>query len=96
MVNLKFLNHKNFPFFLRFYGISTMAVDWLSMVFMLAYIPLILPVTWLLDRKGLRVIAILGSSLNALGALVKIASADPNLFAVTMLGQTICSISQVK
>lgn len=79
----------------RFYGVSTMAVDWLSMVFMLAYIPLILPVTWLLDRKGLRLIAILGSSLNALGALVKIASADPSLFAVTMLGQTICSIAQV-
>jgi len=62
---------------------------------MLAYIPLILPVTWLLDRKGLRVIALLGSSLNALGALVKIASADPSLFWVTMIGQTICSIAQV-
>jgi len=66
------------------------------MVYMLCYIPLIFPVTWLLDRKGLRVIAVLGSSLNALGALVKIGSAQPHLFAVTMLGQTICSVAQVR
>nr|XP_026693930.1 feline leukemia virus subgroup C receptor-related protein 2-like isoform X1 [Ciona intestinalis]XP_026693931.1 feline leukemia virus subgroup C receptor-related protein 2-like isoform X1 [Ciona intestinalis] len=79
----------------RFYGVAITTTDWLSMVFMLCYIPLIFPVTWLLDRKGLRVIAILGSTLNALGALIKVASAEPHLFAVTMLGQTICSIAQV-
>uniref|UniRef100_H2YBF7 Major facilitator superfamily (MFS) profile domain-containing protein n=1 Tax=Ciona savignyi TaxID=51511 RepID=H2YBF7_CIOSA len=79
----------------RFYGVAVTTTDWLSLVYMLVYIPLIFPVTWLLDRKGLRVIAILGSTLNAVGALVKIASAEPHLFAVTMLGQTICSIAQV-
>lgn len=65
------------------------------MVYMIVYIPLIFPVTWLLDTKGFRVVAILGSSLNAVGALIKIASAEPHLFAVTMLGQTVCSIAQV-
>lgn len=65
------------------------------MVYMLVYIPLIFPVTWLLDRTGVRTIALLGTSLNALGAIIKIASARPDLFAVTMFGQTICSVAQV-
>lgn len=65
------------------------------MVFMLAYIPLIIPATWLLDRRGVRTIAILGSTLNALGACVKIGSAQPDLFAVTMTGQVIAAIAQV-
>lgn len=79
----------------KFYGVSTSAADWLSMIFMLLYVPLIFPVTWLLDRHGLRLIAILGSCLQALGAVVKVASCRSDLFAVTMLGQTIASIAQV-
>lgn len=79
----------------RFYGVEQTTTDWLSMVFMLAYIPLIIPATWLLDKRGVRTIAILGSSLNALGACVKIGSAEPNLFAVTMTGQVIAAIAQV-
>ena len=55
-----------------------MAVDWLSMVYMLAYVPLIFPVTWLLDRKGLRIVGILGSVLNAVGAVMKCASVSPH------------------
>lgn len=35
-----------------YYGESTIAVNWLSMIYMLAYIPLIFPATWLLDKKG--------------------------------------------
>jgi FLVCR family feline leukemia virus subgroup C receptor-related protein len=71
------------------------ALDWLSMVYMLAYVPLIFPVTWLLDKKGLRIVAIIGSLLNAVGAWVKCASIRPDLFAVLMFAQTICSIAQV-
>ena len=62
---------------------------------MLVYIPLILPITWALDRFGLRTITLLGSTLNAIGALIKIASCKPNLFWVTMLAQTIAAVGQV-
>lgn len=71
------------------------AVDWLSMVYMLAYIPLIFPATWLLDKKGLRLIAICGSCLNAVGACVKCACVSPDRFPLLMLAQTICAIAQV-
>ncbi|NWT37683.1 FLVC2 protein, partial [Chroicocephalus maculipennis] len=81
--------------FLRFYGVSAFAIDWLSMSYMLTYIPLLFPVAWLLDKRGLRLIALAGSALNALGAWVKLGSLKPHLFPVTVLGQVICSLAQV-
>nr|XP_038036152.1 feline leukemia virus subgroup C receptor-related protein 2 isoform X4 [Anas platyrhynchos] len=81
--------------FMRFYGVSAFAIDWLSMCYMLTYIPLLFPVAWLLDRRGLRLIALTGSALNALGAWVKLGSLRPPLFPVTVLGQVICSLAQV-
>ncbi|CAG2239542.1 FLVCR [Mytilus edulis] len=71
------------------------ALDWLSMVYMLAYIPLIFPVTWLLDKKGLRVVIICGSFLNAVGAWIKVACVSPDRFALLMFGQSVCSVAQV-
>ncbi|XP_063775127.1 heme transporter FLVCR1 [Pseudophryne corroboree] len=81
--------------FTGFYGVSFPHIDWLSMVYMLAYVPLIFPATWLLDTRGLRVTALLGSGLNCLGAWVKCASARPDLFPVTLLAQLVCSVAQV-
>ncbi|XP_025912983.1 feline leukemia virus subgroup C receptor-related protein 2 [Apteryx rowi] len=81
--------------FVRFYGVSTFAIDWLSMSYMLTYIPLLFPVAWLLDKWGLRPIALAGSALNGLGAWVKLGSLKPHLFPITVLGQVICSLAQV-
>uniref|UniRef100_A0A9L0K9S5 Choline/ethanolamine transporter FLVCR2 n=1 Tax=Equus asinus TaxID=9793 RepID=A0A9L0K9S5_EQUAS len=80
--------------FMNFYGVSAFAIDWLSMCYMLTYIPL-LPLSWLLEKFGLRTIALTGSVLNCLGAWVKLGSLKPNLFPVTVLGQVICSVAQV-
>uniref|UniRef100_G1SMK1 Choline/ethanolamine transporter FLVCR1 n=1 Tax=Oryctolagus cuniculus TaxID=9986 RepID=G1SMK1_RABIT len=78
-----------------FYGVSLLHIDWLSMVYMLAYVPLIFPATWLLDTRGLRLTALLGSGLNCLGAWIKCGSVQRHLFWVTMLGQCLCSVAQV-
>jgi len=72
-----------------------LAIDWLSMVYMLSYIPLIFPATWLLDKKGLRICGILGTLLNALGAWLKCAAVSPSRFAVLMTAQTICAVAQI-
>ncbi|XP_062824393.1 heme transporter FLVCR2 isoform X1 [Anolis carolinensis] len=79
----------------KFYGVSAFAIDWLSMCYMVVYIPLLFPVAWLLDKKGLRLIALAGAALNCLGAWVKTGSAQPGLFPVTVLGQVVCSLAQV-
>lgn len=71
------------------------AIDWLSMIYMLSYIPLIFPATWLLERKGLRVAVICGALLNALGAWLKCACLSPDRFPVLMCAQTICAIAQI-
>ncbi|KAM8783261.1 choline/ethanolamine transporter FLVCR2 [Rhynchonycteris naso] len=81
--------------FTNFYGVSAFAIDWLSMCYMLAYIPLLLPVAWMLEKFGLRTIALTGSALNCLGAWVKLGSLKPHLFPVTVLGQVICAMAQV-
>uniref|UniRef100_A0A3Q1IC04 Uncharacterized protein n=1 Tax=Anabas testudineus TaxID=64144 RepID=A0A3Q1IC04_ANATE len=47
---------------MKFYNVDGFAVDWLSMVFMLTYIPFIFPVTWLLDKKGLRLTALVANA----------------------------------
>ena len=81
--------------FMKFYNVNSFAVDWLSMIYMLTYIPLILPVTWLLDTKGLRFIALVATGINCICTWIKVASVRPTLFWVTLLGQFASSVSQV-
>ncbi|KAG7260732.1 hypothetical protein CRUP_026889 [Coryphaenoides rupestris] len=81
--------------FVRFYNVNAIAVDWLSMIFFLTYIPLILPVTWFLDNRGLRDVVLVGSAFNCIGAWIKTGTAHPDMFAVTFLGQFICSVGTV-
>lgn len=81
--------------FAHFYGVSFTQIDWLSMVYMVAYVPLILPATWLLDARGLRLTALLGAGLNGLGAWLKCASLAPDRYAVTMVAQAVCAVAQV-
>ncbi|CAH2328951.1 feline leukemia virus subgroup C receptor-related 2 isoform X1 [Pelobates cultripes] len=81
--------------FIRYYDVSSLTIDWLSMAYMIAYIPLLFPVAWLLDIRGLRVIALIGSGLNCLGAWIKTGSARPDLYGVTLCGQLVCAVAQV-
>lgn len=81
--------------FSSFYGVSSGHVDWLSIVYMLAYVPLIAPAAWLLDRRGLRLTALLGSGLNCAGAWLKCASVSPQRFGVTVSAQVVCAVAQV-
>ncbi|XP_043819343.1 feline leukemia virus subgroup C receptor-related protein 1 isoform X1 [Dromiciops gliroides] len=78
-----------------FYDVPLTDIDWLSMIYMLAYVPFIFPATWLLDKGGLRLTALLGSGFNALGAWVKCGSVARDLYWVTMLGQCLCAVAQV-
>ncbi|XP_017282863.1 feline leukemia virus subgroup C receptor-related protein 1 [Kryptolebias marmoratus] len=81
--------------FTRYYRVKNVSVDWLSVVYMVAYVPLIFPATWLLDRRGLRLTALLGSGLNCAGAWLKCASVSPERFGVTVGAQVVCSVAQV-
>ncbi|KAG5857560.1 heme transporter FLVCR2 isoform X2 [Anguilla rostrata] len=81
--------------FMHFYNIDTFAIDWLSMIYMLTYIPFILPVMWFLDNRGIRDVVVVGSAFNCIGAWIKTGTAHPDLFAVTFFGQFVCSVATV-
>lgn len=81
--------------FAGFYGVTFPQIDWLSMVYMVAYVPLILPATWLLDARGLRLTALLGAGLNALGAWLKCGSLAPDRYPLTLTAQAVCAVAQV-
>ncbi|XP_060867819.1 heme transporter FLVCR2-like [Metopolophium dirhodum] len=80
---------------IRFYNVSSFAVDFTSIVYMITYIPLIFPASWILEKKGLRVAMVAGSCGTMVGAWFKVASSSPDRFYMTMLGQTIAASSQV-
>ncbi|KAM4529117.1 choline/ethanolamine transporter flvcr2b-like [Fundulus diaphanus] len=81
--------------FMRFYNVDALAIDWLSMVYLFTYVPLILPVLWLLENRGIRDVVLVGSAFNCIGTWIKIASASPNMFLLTFFGQFVCSVATV-
>nr|CAD7443219.1 unnamed protein product [Timema bartmani] len=79
----------------RYYGVSTLAIDWTSMVYMAAYIPLVLPAAWLLDKKGLRLTLICGAIFMTAGSWIKVASVSPDRFYVAFIGQIFVGAAQI-
>ncbi|KAL5103047.1 Feline leukemia viru subgroup C receptor-related protein 2 [Taenia crassiceps] len=81
------------------------AIAWLSMLYMLVYIPMIVPATWLLNHYGLRVSILIGAALQVLGAWIKCLSAELSQpvsspasnasFPLLMVAQLLCALSQV-
>lgn len=71
------------------------ALDSLTMIYMVVYIPLVFPATFLLKKKGIRVCLLTSAFLNALGAWLKVISVSPDRFAALMFSQTACAVAQV-
>jgi MFS family permease len=80
------------------FEVGANAINWLSLVFLLAYVPGSIATAYFLERSGLRWVVICGSLLNAacawlrcLGCLIP----SPHwAFAVVMFGQLLGAISQ--
>ncbi|XP_041975281.1 uncharacterized MFS-type transporter C09D4.1 isoform X2 [Aricia agestis] len=79
----------------KYYGVASITVYWTSMIYMVMYIPLIFPGSFLLDKKGLRVTTIIGSFGTCLGAWLKVFSVPQDRFWLGFTGQTVVAISQV-
>ena len=78
-----------------YYEVPPIAIDSTSVIYMIVYIPLIFPSTFLLTKYGLRVTLLVGSFGNFIGSVIRCFSVSPTLFYVTLIGQTISGISQV-
>ncbi|CAK9822508.1 Uncharacterized MFS-type transporter C09D4.1 [Anthophora retusa] len=77
-----------------YYQVSNMMVDMTSLIYMITYIPLIFPASYLLDRFGLRLAVVMGAIGTAVGSWIKVFSVNPCRFWVTLVGQTVVAVSQ--
>ncbi len=66
----------------RYYGVSTLAIGLLSMLFMIAFIPISLPASWLIDRHGFRVAIGFGSVLMGTFGIVRGLAGDDYTLAL--------------
>ena len=70
-----------------FYGVSDLQIGLLAMSFMLAFIPLSIPVSWVIDTHGFRLAASIGALLmGVFGVLRGLAGADYNLVLWSTIG----------
>lgn len=54
-----------------YYGVSDLAIGFLSMLFMIAYLPLAVPVSWVIDRWGYHRAVALGAVIIAVSGLLR-------------------------
>lgn len=54
-----------------YYGVTDLQIGWLSMAFMVAFIPLSIPVSWVMDTYGYRVAVGIGAALMGVFGLVR-------------------------
>ncbi|XP_071647030.1 choline/ethanolamine transporter flvcr2a-like [Temnothorax longispinosus] len=78
----------------RYYGVSSLMVDWTSMSFMAFYAAFIFPASYVTDRCGLRWTTIIGTGLNCLGAWIKTFSVQPDRFHVAFIGHSVVALAQ--
>jgi MFS family permease len=75
-----------------YYGVSEMAIGFLSMLFMIIFLPLSIPASWAIDRFGFRKATGLGAILMAVFAIVR-AAAGPS-YALALVGTAGLAIAQ--
>ncbi|XP_056637621.1 uncharacterized MFS-type transporter C09D4.1-like isoform X1 [Diorhabda sublineata] len=80
---------------MKYYHVSASDVNMTSLCFAIAWPIFVLPASFIIDKMGLRVSALIGSVATGLGALIKVFSIGENLFYVVMIGQVIVAISQL-
>ncbi|CAG9827248.1 unnamed protein product [Diabrotica balteata] len=79
----------------KYYGISSMWVDWTSIIYMVLYVPFVFPASYLLEKLGLRKFVIIGMTLTCIGSWIKVGAVHPDRFYVAFIGQTVAGFAQI-
>lgn len=77
----------------EYYGVSSIAVNWLSMVYMLFYV-FVIVAAYVLDRQGLKFTIVIGAVLNGLGSCLRLIGANRDGFVFTFLGNASAALAQ--
>eukprot|EP01135_Chromosphaera_perkinsii_P004172 Nk52_evm79s270 gene=Nk52_evmTU79s270 len=78
----------------EYYGVGSGDVNWMSMLYMLTYLPGVFIASWIMDLIGLRNSMIAGAFLNCLGGWIRYVGKDPSGWTWIFVGQTIAAIAQ--
>ncbi|XP_044730963.1 feline leukemia virus subgroup C receptor-related protein 2-like isoform X2 [Chrysoperla carnea] len=80
---------------MEYYGVSASTVNLTSVIFMLTYLPLIVPVSYVIKKKGIRFSMIIAVTGHCIGSWIKVFSTHPNGFWIGFAGQTLVAVTQV-
>ncbi len=75
-----------------YYGVSTTQIGWLAMSFMVTYLFLSFPASWVIDRYGFRIAVSIGSLLMAIFAILRGLAGDN--YTIVLLGSIGIAIGQ--
>lgn len=71
----------------KFYGVSDLSIGWLAMSFMFIYVPISMPISWIIDRLGYYKAVSLGAGIMGVFALLRgIFATDFSLVLTFTLG----------
>ena len=71
----------------KFYGVSDLSIGLLSMIFMIVYIVISIPASWVIDTYGLRVAVGIGAALTGIFGLMRgLAASSYTLVLVAQIG----------
>ncbi|XP_074031190.1 choline/ethanolamine transporter flvcr2a [Leptinotarsa decemlineata] len=79
----------------KYYGVSTLWVDWTSMIYMVLYVPFVFPASYLLEKLGLRKSVLIGMIGTCAGSWLKLGSVSQDRFWVAFVGQSIVAFCQI-
>ncbi|XP_065066476.1 uncharacterized MFS-type transporter C09D4.1-like [Rhopilema esculentum] len=77
----------------EYYRVDAIAVNWLSMIYMLLYVLVVIS-SYILDKYGLRFTIIVGALLNAMGSCLRAIGANRDGFPLAFLGNTSAALAQ--
>ena len=76
-----------------YYRVDSVAVNWLSLIFLLLYV-FVIGSSYVLDKYGLKVTIIVGAFLNAIGSCLRAMGANRDGFTLAFLGNTFAALAQ--
>ena len=76
-------------------GVEVTQVDYLSLVYMILYVPLFLISCYVIDRRGLRFSVVSGAVLNAVGSILRTIGGFTASFGLVMAGQLFAATAQL-
>ncbi|KAJ9601192.1 hypothetical protein L9F63_000660 [Diploptera punctata] len=80
---------------MRYYDVSSLAINWTSIIYEACYMPFVFPASWLLQHKGLRITLISGAAMMTVGSWIKALFASAEHFFAAFIGQAVVGTAQI-